>query len=100
MKTFISILTFLCLFFSYNVSAQSKYKDKGKRAVFVEVEKIDVQTISEKTTAIGRLVALDPIIVAAKNNQEILKVHFKIGDEVKKNDLLFTLESKDISRNI
>lgn len=100
MKIYVSILTFLCLLFSYNVHAQSKYKDKGKRAAFVEVKKIEVQTISEKTTAIGRLVAFDPIIVSAKNNQEILKVHFKIGDEVKKNDLLFTLEAKDISRNI
>jgi RND family efflux transporter MFP subunit len=100
MKTYVSILTLLCLLFSDNVFAQSKYKDKGKRVAFVEVEKIEVQTISEKTKVIGRLVALDPIFVAAKNNQEILKVHFKIGDEVKKNDLLFTLESKDISRNI
>ena len=66
----------------------------------VEIKKVKVVKVSEKTNAIGRLVALDPIIVSSKINQEILKIHFKIGDNVKKNDLLFTLASKDIIRNI
>ena len=30
----------------------------------------------------------------------MLKIHYKIGDNVKKNDVLFTLDSKDILRNI
>ena len=100
MKLYISILTFICLFFASPLHAQSKSKDKSKRASLVEIEKVKVVKVSEKTNAIGRLVALDPIIVSSKINQEILKVHFKIGDDVKKNDLLFTLASKDIIRNI
>jgi len=100
MKLYISILTFMCLFFASPLNAQSKFKDKSKRASLVEIEKVKVVKVSEKTSAIGRLVALDPIIVSSKINQEILKVHFKIGDDVKKNDLLFTLASKDIIRNI
>ena len=100
MKLYISILTFMCLFFTSPLHAESKFKDKSKRASLVEIEKVKVVKVSEKTNAIGRLVALDPIIVSSKINQEILKVHFKIGDDVKKNDLLFTLASKDIIRNI
>ncbi|MFL2828035.1 MAG: efflux RND transporter periplasmic adaptor subunit [Candidatus Puniceispirillales bacterium] len=100
MKLYISILTFVCIFFTSPLHAQSKFKDKSKRASLVEIEKVKVVKVSEKTNAIGRLVALDPIIVSSKINQEILKVHFKIGDDVKKNDLLFTLASKDIIRNI
>ena len=100
MKLYISILTFMRLFFTSPLHAQSKFKDKSKRASLVEIEKVKVVKVSEKTNAIGRLVALDPIIVSSKINQEILKVHFKIGDDVKKNDLLFTLASKDIIRNI
>ena len=100
MKLYISILTFMCLFFASPLHAQSKFKDKSKRASLVEIEKVKVVKVSEKTNAIGRLVALDPIIVSSKINQEILKVHFKIGDNVKQNDLLFTLASKDIIRNI
>ena len=100
MKLFISILTFSCLLLSSPLYGQSKFKDKGKRASLVEIKKVKVVKVSEKTNAIGRLVALDPIIVTSKINQEILKIHFKIGDNVKKNDLLFTLASKDIIRNI
>jgi RND family efflux transporter MFP subunit len=100
LKLFISILTFSCLLLASPLYGQSKFKDKGKRASLVEIKKVKVVKISEKTNAIGRLVALDPIIVSSKINQEILKIHFKIGDNVKKNDLLFTLASKDIIRNI
>ena len=100
MKLIISILTFLCFVFISPLYAQSKFKDKGKRSALVEVKKAKVQIISEKTSAIGRLVALDPIIVSSQNDQEILKIHFKIGDNIRKNDLLFTLESKNIVRNI
>ena len=100
MKACVSILISLCLLFSYNAQAQSKFKDKGKRSALVEVKKAKVQIISEKASVIGRLVALDPIIVSSQNDQEILKIHFKIGDDIRKNDLLFTLESKDIVRNI
>ena len=102
MKILISVLTFLCLLFTSPLYAQSKYKDKGKgkRASLVETRKVKVVKVAEKTEAIGRLVALNPIIVSSKINQEILKIHFKIGDDVKKKDLIFTLASKDIIRNI
>ncbi|MDC0093643.1 efflux RND transporter periplasmic adaptor subunit [Alphaproteobacteria bacterium] len=100
MKIFISILTLICILFTSPLYAQAKSKDKGKRESLVEIEKVKVVKVSEKTNTIGRLVALDPIIVSSKINQEILRVHFKIGDDVKKGDLLFTLGSKDIIRNI
>ena len=100
MKLFISILTFSCLLLASPLYGQSKFKDKGKRASLVEIKKVKVIKVSEKTNAIGRLVVLDPIIVSSKINQEILKIHFKIGDNIKKNDLLFTLASNDIIRNI
>ena len=45
--------------------------------------KAEVIDVAEKTSAIGRLVALNPIIVSSKINQKF-KTHFRIGDEVKK----------------
>jgi multidrug efflux pump subunit AcrA (membrane-fusion protein) len=88
------------LFISSTLFAQLKSKKYGKRAAVVEVQKVEYINIAETTETIGRLVALDPIIVSAKINQEVIKVHFQIGDNVKKNDLLVTLESKNISREI
>jgi len=49
MKLYISILTFMCLFFTSPLHAQSKFKDKSKRASLVEIEKVKVVKVSEKT---------------------------------------------------
>ena len=100
MKILISIIVFLGVFVSHPLYAQSAFKNKGKRASLVEVKKVKFFNIAEKTNTIGRLVAINPTIISSKINQEILKIHFKIGDNVKKNDLLFTLNSKDIVRDI
>ena len=100
MKILISIIVFLSVFVSYPLYAQSALKNKSKRASLVEVKKVKIFNIAEKTNTIGRLVAINPTIISSKINQEILKIHFKIGDNVKKNDLLFTLNSKDIVRDI
>ena len=99
MKTLISLLVSLSFFVSIPLYAQS-YKIKGKRASLVEVKKVKFFNIAEKTNTIGRLVAINPTIISSKINEEILKIHFKIGDNVKKNDELFKLNSKNIVRNI
>ena len=100
MKIYYSFLIIFSFLISSSLSAQSVSKDRSKRASLVEVQEVEFINIAETTETIGRLVALDPIIVSAKVNQEVLKVHFQIGDNVNKNDLLVTLESKDIHRNI
>ena len=100
MKILIAILVNLTIFISLPLFAQSSFKNKGKRASLVNVAKVQYFDMAEKTETIGRLVAVNPTIISSKINQEILKIHFNIGDNVKKNDVLFTLDSKDILRNI
>ena len=100
MKIYYMFLIMLNFFVNSTLLAQSNSKNANKRASLVEVQKVSLINIAETTETIGRLVALDPIIISAKINQEVLKVHFLIGDNIKKNDLLITLESKDILRNI
>ena len=100
MKILIVILFSLSFFISFPLSAQSSFKNKDKRASLVNVAKVQYFNIAEKTKSIGRLVEVNPTIISSKINQEILKIHFNIGDNVKKNDVLFTLDSKDILRNI
>ena len=100
MKILIVILVSLSFFISPPLSAQSSFKNKDKIASLVNVAKVQYFDIAEKTESIGRLVAVNPTIISSKINQEILKIHFNIGDNVKKNDVLFTLDSKDILRNI
>ena len=100
MKILIAILVNLSIFISFPLFAQSSFKNKGKKASLVNVTEVQYFDIEEKTKSIGRLVVVNPTIISSKINQEILKIHFNIGDNVKKNDVLFTLASKDISRNI
>ena len=100
MKNLIAILVNISIFISFPLFAQSSLKNKAKSASLVNVTKVQYFDIAEKTKSIGRLVAINPTIISSKINQEILRIHFKIGDNVKKNDVLFTLDSKDILRNI
>jgi len=100
MKILIAILVNLSIFITLPLFAQSSFKNKGKRVSLVNVAKVQYFDIAEKTETIGRLVDVNPTIISSKINQEILKIHYKIGDNVKKNDVLFTLASKDILRNI
>ena len=100
MKIYYIFFIMLNFFVTSTLLAQSTSRNVNKRASLVEVQKVKLINIAETTEAIGRLVALDPTIISAKINQEVLKVHFQIGDNIRKNDLLVTLESKDILRNI
>ena len=100
MKILIVILVSLSFFISLPLSSQSSFKNKNKRISLVNVAKVQYFDIAEKTKTIGRLVAVNPTIISSKISQEILKIHFNIGDNVKKNDVLFTLDSKNILRNI
>ena len=84
MNILISIIVFLSIFVSYPLYAQSAFKNKSKRAPLVEVKKVKIFNIAEKTNTIGRSVAINPTIISSKINQEIQKIHFKIGDNVKK----------------
>ena len=99
MKFLIAILLSLTILETSSSYSQS-FKNKGKSVSLVNISKVKIFDIAEKTEVIGRLVSVNPIIISSKINQEILKIHFNIGDDVKKNDILFTLDSKDILRKI
>ena len=64
MKILISIIVFLSVFVSYPLYAQSALENKSKRASLVEVTKVKIFNIAEKTNTIGRLVAINPTIIS------------------------------------
>ncbi len=76
MKIYYIFLIMLNFFITSTLLAQSNSRNANKRASLVEVQKVSLINIAETTDTIGRLVALDPIIISAKINQEVLKVHF------------------------
>ncbi len=100
MKILFAILFNLTILISFSSYAEPSTKNKGKKTSLVNITQVRFFKIAEKTEAIGRLVSINQTIISSKINQEILKIHYNIGDNVKKNDILFTLDSKDILRNI
>jgi hypothetical protein len=66
MKLISSVLFFATILFTSHTYAQSYSQKKGPRATFVDVAKAEIVDVAEKTSAIGRLVALNPIIYLQK----------------------------------
>ena len=79
MKILIVILVSISFLISPPLSAQSSFKNKGKRASLVKVDKVQYFDVAEKIESIGRLVSVNPTIISSKINQEILKIHFKLN---------------------
>jgi multidrug efflux system membrane fusion protein len=70
---------------------------KGKRqmgAVPVLVGKVIQKYVLSQAQAIGNVTAYSTVSVRSRVSGELLKAHFKEGDEVKKNDLLFTIDPR------
>ena len=72
MKIYYMFLIMFNFFVNSTLLAQSNSKNANKRASLVEVQKVSLINIAETTETIGRLVALDPIIISAKINQIVV----------------------------
>jgi multidrug efflux system membrane fusion protein len=75
-------------------SAQSAGPAAGPPAVPVVVAKVEQKTIPMQLQAIGRVETFSTVSLKAQVSGEILSVHFKPGDFVKKGDLLFKIDSR------
>jgi multidrug efflux system membrane fusion protein len=70
---------------------------KGKRqpgAVPVLVGKVVLQDVPSQVRAIGNVTAYSTVAVRSRVGGELIKVHFDEGQEVKKGDLLFTIDPR------
>lgn len=77
-------------------------KDKGKseaieeNSIAVEVAKVEPKTITNNYETIGKLHAREEVNVSSKVNGKVKNVNFKVGDIVKKGDILYTVENEDL----
>jgi len=63
MNSILSVVFFIIFFSISNTQAQYSKNNKGTRVTLVDVANVQNKNVEEKTSAIGRLVALNPIIV-------------------------------------
>jgi membrane fusion protein, multidrug efflux system len=67
---------------------------EGHDAVPVLVAKAVQKTIAVKAHAIGRVEAYSTVDVKSQINGEVTEVHFRQGQDVKKGDVLFTIDPR------
>jgi multidrug efflux system membrane fusion protein len=70
---------------------------KGKRQsgpVPVTVAKVVQQDVPSQVRAIGNVMAYSTVAVRSRVSGELMKVHFDEGQEVKRGDLLFTIDPR------
>lgn len=65
----------------------------------VKVETPDIGEISEHVYSIGHISSDDIYTVSPKIQGEVARINFKVGDSVKKGDVLYTLSSSDFNRD-
>jgi multidrug efflux system membrane fusion protein len=66
----------------------------GQQAVPVLVAKAEQKTVATRLHAIGRVEAFSTVNIKAQLDGVVTEVHFKEGQEVKRGDLLFTIDPR------
>ncbi len=66
----------------------------------VEVQTLESGSISKKVTYAGKVAANQTVNVTSKASGQVKEINFDVGDRVKKGDVLFTIDTKDINDQI
>lgn len=69
-------------------------------AIAVEVTKVEARNITQNYTAAGKLYASEEVAVASKTKGKVASIRFDVGDQLKKGDVLYTLDNQDIIDNV
>ena len=97
------VLALICVvllvrgFWTTDGAAQSKAQ---VRVVPVEVGKAERKKVPVRVDALGTVTPIASVAIKARVDTAIMAVHFRDGAEVKKGDLLFTLDGRAIEAQI
>jgi membrane fusion protein, multidrug efflux system len=69
-------------------------------AVPVVVEKVEKKTVPVVVTAIGNVEAYSTVSIRAQVSGQLMEVHFKEGDFVRKGQLLLTIDSRSFAADL
>lgn len=91
----------LCILPGCSENASGKASDAAvKPAVPVTVSKAVQKTMPVQLRAIGRVQAYATVTVKAQVSGELMGVHFKEGQDVKKGDMLFTIDPQPFTAQL
>jgi hypothetical protein len=83
-----------------NGCAEKKAPPMMREVVPISVAEVVSKDVPVQVSAIGTVEALSTVSVKSQVNGEIKEVHFKEGQEVKKGDLLFTIDGRPFETDL
>ena len=86
--------------FASGDGAAARSKGQAARAVEVDVAKAERKEMPVRVDAIGTVTPIASVAIKPRVDTTIVGVHFRDGAEVKKGDLLFTLDGRAIEAQI
>ena len=100
MKTI--LLNLLCILILFLSSCSKEKKEEQKQAVFqnVEVFQTKSHTVPIYREYVGQISGFKDIAIRARIEGYLEEIHFKEGSQIKKNILLYTLESQQFKANV
>jgi len=80
--------------------AAARSQNQASRVVPVDVAKAERKKVPIRVEALGTVTPIASVAIKARVDTNIIGVHFRDGQEVKKGDLLFTLDGRAIQAQV
>jgi membrane fusion protein, multidrug efflux system len=93
----LALIAALALFAGCSDSGRAQTKAPPPPAVPVGVAAVEQKSVPLQVLAVGNVQAYTSVGVKSQVAGQILTVHFKEGDEVKRGDLLFTIDQRPLA---
>jgi len=96
----LALVAALALFAGCSDSGRAQTKSGPPPAVPVGVAAVEQKVVPLQVLAVGNVQAYTTVGVKSQVAGQILTVHFKEGDEVKRGDLLFTIDQRPLEATV
>jgi multidrug efflux system membrane fusion protein len=96
----LALVAALALFAACSDSGRAQTKTAAPPPVPVGVAAVEQKVVPLQVLAVGNVQAYTTVGVKSQVAGQILRVHFKEGDEVKRGDLLFTIDQRPLEATV
>ncbi|WZL71807.1 efflux RND transporter periplasmic adaptor subunit [Clostridiaceae bacterium 35-E11] len=73
---------------------------KEEKLITVKTSKVEKKDLILKTTLSGKIKPVKESSIVSKNPGKVMKIHVEMGDKVQKGDILFELDTEDMSNSM
>jgi multidrug efflux system membrane fusion protein len=91
---FVGVIELLCFVLIYSACSNEKPKKPASVSFPVTVSTVTQKTVPVQLRAIGNVQAYSTVTIKSKVGGEVIRVHFKEGQDVKKGEPLFTIDPR------